>query len=245
MANVKVYKGVGIVSARRRGIPNALMRDLGDCEQLKIAHRSNSTAWKQHRKPGGGNLARLDNLEGVDLTVQMQEWLEDNLAMVTQGGLVTLAEETVSGEEVLLMPGSLARTEFPGAKSLVITQKAGSTPIPLSEVEVSAAGIRVKAGSTLITVPTPALLAYISTVATRLEALIEPGAEYEIVFDGLNEADSGRPVVVTFWRWKAPPAEELALIDAENPGKLLAKGEVLADLSRPAGESPFYRVDLL
>lgn len=245
MAEVKVYKGVGIVSARRLGIPNAPMRDLGDCEQLKIAHRSNSTTWKQHTKPGGGNLARQDNLEGVDLTIQMQEWYEENLAMVTQGGLVKLDAETVSGEEVMLMPGSLARTEFPGAQSLVITQKAGSTPIPLSEVEVSAAGIRVKKGSTVITTPTAAVLAYTSTVATRLEALIESGAEYEIVFDGLNEADSGRPVVVTFWRWKAPPAEELALIDAENPGKLLSKGEVLADISRPAGESPFYRVDLL
>ncbi|PZE09274.1 hypothetical protein DMX10_31995 [Pseudomonas sp. 57B-090624] len=221
------------------------MRDLGDCEQLKITHRSNSTTWKQHRRPGGGNLARQDNLEGVDLAIQMQEWYEENLAMVTQGSLVKLDEETVSGEEVMLIPGSLARTEFPGAKSLVITKKTDSSPIPLSEVEVSAAGIRVKKGSAVITTPTPALLAYTSTAATRLEALIEPGAEYEIVFDGLNEADSGRPVVVTLWRWKAPPAEELALIDDQNPGKLLSKGEALADVSRPVGESPFYRADLL
>ncbi|MGK4386309.1 hypothetical protein [Ectopseudomonas oleovorans] len=47
------------------------------------------------------------------------------------------------------------------------------------------------------------------------------------------------------YRWKAPPAEELALIDAENPGKLLAKGEVLANPNAPAGESPFYSITWL
>eukprot|EP01031_Cornospumella_fuschlensis_P006795 gene6795-8451_t len=66
-----------------------------------------------------------------------------------------------------------------------------------------------------------------------------------IVLDGLNEAESGRPVIVEIFRWKAPPAEELALIDAQNPGKLLSKGEVLADQARPVGESPFYRITWL
>ncbi|MOA40644.1 hypothetical protein D3C78_1625390 [compost metagenome] len=93
--------------------------------------------------------------------------------------------------------------------------------------------------------PTLATIAYTSTQATRIEPLVEAGAEYRLVFDGLNEADSGRPVIVEVFRWKAPPAEELALIDAENPGKLLSKGEVLADMTRPAGESPFYRITWL
>lgn len=245
MAGVKVFKGIGIVSAQRLGIENAPMRDLGDVEQFKIAHRTSSITWKQHRRVGGGNLAKLDTPEGVDLTVQMQEWSEENQAMVTQGKIIELEPETVTGEAVVLIPGSLVLTEFPGPKSLVITKTQGSTPVPNTEVELSAAGFRVKEGSAVITEPTPATIAYTSTKAKRIEPIVEAGAEYKLVLDGLNEADSGRPVVVTIWRWKAPPAEELALIDAENPGKLLSKGEVLADTSRPVGESPFYRIDWL
>lgn len=245
MAQPQVFKGVGTVYARRLSLADAIRRDLGDVEQLKFAHRSNSTTWKQHKRPGGGNLARLDNLEGIDLSVQMQEWLPENLAMVLQGKVVELDAETVTGEAIVLAPGGLSLTKFPGATNITLTKTSGSTPIPLSAVEVSAAGVKVPENSTEITAPTPATIAYTSTKATRIEPIVQAGEEYELVFDGLNEATSGRPVIVIVYRWKAPPADELALIDAENPGKLLSKGEVLADASRPSGESPFYRIDWL
>lgn len=245
MAQPKVFKGVGTVYARRLGVANAPMRDLGDVEQLKVANRSNSMTWKQHKRPGGGNLARLDTLEGVDLSVQMQEWTEDNLAMLLQGQVITLDAETVTGEQIVLQPGSLSPTEFPGPTSIVLTKVSDSSPIASSAVVLSAAGVRVPDDSAVITGPTPAFIAYTSTAAKRIEPYIEAGAEYELLFDGLNEADSGRPCVVRLWRWKAPPAEELAFIDGENPGKLLAKGELLADPSRAADESPFWRSDWL
>lgn len=245
MAQPQVFKGVGIVYARRLGIAAAPLRDLGDVETLKFAHRSNQMVWKQHRKPGGGNLATLDNLDGASLDVQMQEWTAENLAMTLQGKVVELAAQTVTGEAIVLQPGSLAPTAHPGPTAVVLTRTSDSSEIPLDAVTVSAAGIHVPEGSTEIAVPTPATIAYTSTAATRIEPLIEAGAEYYLLFDGLNEADSGRQVIVEVFRWKAPPAEELALIDAENPGKLLAKGEVLADMTRPAGESPFYRITWL
>lgn len=245
MAQPQVFKGIGIVHAQRLGVASAPLRDLGDVETLKFANRSNQMVWKQHRKPGGGNLATLDNLDGTTLDVQMQEWTAENLAMALQGKVVELASQVIASEAIVLQPGSLAMTEFPGPTAITLTRTSDSSEIPLSAVVVSAAGISVPEGSTEITAPTPVTIAYTSTAATRIEPLIEAGAEYRLVFDGLNEADSGRPVIVEVFRWKAPPAEELALIDAENPGKLLAKGEVLADLSRPAGESPFYRITWL
>ena len=245
MAQPKVFKGVGVLHARRLGQPGAAMFDTGDVEALKIAHRSGSLLWKQHRRPGGGNLHKLDTLEGIDLSATMQEWTDDNLAMLLQGKITELAAETVTGEAIVLVPGGICPTAFPGATNITLTKTAGATPIALAAVVVSAAGVKVPADSAVITEATPATIAYTSTVAQRIEPLIEPGAEYELLFDGLNEADSGRPVIVRVWRWKAPPAEELALIDGENPGKLLAKGEILADPNRPADESPFYRIDWL
>ncbi|MFI8383355.1 hypothetical protein [Pseudomonas sp. NPDC079086] len=245
MAQPKVFKGVGVVHAQRLGVTDAPLRDLGDVETLKFANRSNQMAWKQHRKPGGGNLATMDNLDGITLDVQMQEWTEENLAMVLQGLIVDLPPETVTGEAIVLQPGSLSMTEFPGPKTITLTKTSDSTPIALAAVNVSAAGLSVPKDSAVITAPTQATIAYTSTQATRIEPLVEAGAEYRLVFDGLNEAESGRPVIVEVWRWKAPPAEELALIDGENPGKLLAKGEVLADSTRKPGESPFWRATFL
>lgn len=245
MAAPKVFKGVGIVHAQRRSVSNAPMRDLGDVEVLKFAHRNNQQVWKQHRRPGGGNLSTLDTPDGVSLDVQMQEWTDENMAMTLQGKVIELPVETVTGEVILLQPGSLCVTEFPGPTNIVLTKTDDSSDIPASAVTVSPAGVRVPDGSTVITAPTPATIAYTSTAARRIEPLVEAGEEYRLLFDGLNEAESNRPCIVEVRRWKAPPAEELALIDAENPGKLLAKGEVLADPDVPAGESPFYRITWL
>lgn len=245
MAAPKVFKGVGIVHAQRRSVPNAPMRDLGDVEQLKVAHRNNQLVWKQHRKPGGGNLSTLDTPDGVSLDVQMQEWTDENMALTLQGKVVQLDPETVTGEEILLQPGGLCVTAFPGPTAITLTKTSDSSDIPLSAVTVSPAGVRVPDDSAVITEPTPATIAYTSTAATRIEPLVEAGEEYRLVFDGLNEAEGNRPCIVEVYRWKAPPAEELALIDAENPGKLLSKGEVLANPDVPAGESPFYRITWL
>ena len=245
MAQPKVFKGVGVMHAKRLGVADAPTRDLGDVDVAKVANRSNQMAWKQHRRVGGGNLHTLDTLDGITLDVQMQEWEPENQAMVLQGKIVDLPPETVTGEPIVLQPGSLTLTAFPGPKSITLTKTSDSTPIALSAVNVSAAGLTVPKDSAVITAPTPATIAYTSTQATRIEPLVEAGAEYYLVLDGLNEAESGRPVIVEFWRWKAPPAEELALIDGENPGKLLSKGEVLADPTRPAGESPFWRITWL
>lgn len=245
MAAPKVFKGVGIVYARRRSSDATQFRDLGDVETLKLAHRNNQQVWKQHRVPGGGNLATHDTPDGVSLDVQMQEWTDENMAMALQGKVVDVASETVTGEDIVLAPGLLTPTEFPGASSVVITKTEGNADIPLSAVRISPAGITVPAGSTVITAATPATIAYVSKAAKRIEPLVEAGEEYELLFDGLNEAEGNRPCIVRVYRWKAPPAEELALIDAENPGKLLAKGEVLAWPDAPPGKSPFYYIDWL
>lgn len=245
MAAPKVFKGIGIVHARRNSTTAALFRDLGDVETLKLAHRNNQQVWKQHRKPGGGNLATLDTPDGVSLDVQMQEWTDENMAMTLQGKVVDVASETVSGEDIVLAPGFLSPTEFPGAGSVVLTKTSDSSEIPLSAVRISPAGISVPADSTVITAETPATIAYVSKAAKRIEPLVEAGEEYELLFDGMNEAEGNRPCIVRVYRWKAPPAEELAPIDAENPGKLLAKGEVLANPDAPPGESPFYSITWL
>lgn len=245
MTAPKVFKGVGIVHAQRLSVPNAPLRDLGDVEVVKISHRNNQQVWKQHRRPGGGNLHTMDTPDGLSLDIQMQEWTEENQAMALQGKVVELPSETVSGEEIVLQPGSLCMTALPGPTNITLTKVSDSSEIPLSAVTVSAAGVTVPASSTVITEPTPATIAYTSTKARRIEPLVEAGEVYRVVFDGLNEAESNRPCIVVFRRWKAPPAEELALIDAENPGKLLSKGELLADPSAPADESPFYSITWL
>jgi len=68
------------------------------------------------------------------------------------------------------------------------------------------------------------------------------GDENEIVFDGLNEAQSGSPVVVDVWRAKAGAAEELALIGDEYGALTLPYALLLDTAKEAAGESGYFRV---
>ena len=61
-----------------------------------------------------------------------------------------------------------------------------------------------------------------------IQALTASGLEFQLVFDGLNEAQSGKPVVITAHRVQFSPAKSLDLI-SDKFGALKIEGAVLAD----------------
>jgi hypothetical protein len=79
----------------------------------------------------------------------------------------------------------------------------------------------------------------------NIEALTSSAPELELTFGGLNEADSGKPVIVDIWRLGAGIAKTLALIQSDF-GKLPVEGEVLVDPTKVGvGISRFYRAQLV
>jgi hypothetical protein len=91
---------------------------------------------------------------------------------------------------------------------------------------------------------TPITIAYTKSVAYHVEALTSSAEEWELVFEGLNEAESGRPVVVTLHRIKFSPTSALAFISEDLSFASLPM--VASVLSAPeitgAGISKFMRV---
>lgn len=63
-----------------------------------------------------------------------------------------------------------------------------------------------------------------------VEALVSSALEYDVVFEGLNEARSGRAVTFHGYRWKPGPAAALDLI-GNDFAKLDIVGKLLADTS--------------
>lgn len=72
---------------------------------------------------------------------------------------------------------------------------------------------------------------YTKAASYVVQALLNAAQEYEMVFDGLNEARSGKPVVVHAFRVKIGAAANLGLIGEDYAGLEVA-GEVLADTSK-------------
>lgn len=81
-----------------------------------------------------------------------------------------------------------------------------------------------------------------ATGLATIEALTQVGKEFGLRFDGLNEAQGGgASVVVTVYRVKLSPADSLDWI-GDDFATLKIKGAVLADSTKPAGKSQYFKV---
>lgn len=81
------------------------------------------------------------------------------------------------------------------------------------------------------------------TKKATIEALTQTGVEYKLIFEGLNEAQSGASADVTIHRFKPSPADDIALI-GDDFATLKLKGAALKDKTQPVGKSQFFQVVL-
>ena len=86
------------------------------------------------------------------------------------------------------------------------------------------------------------LVDYTKKAGNVIEALTSSAKEYELVFEGLNEARSGKPVTVHAYRVKLGAAQNLGLI-TEDFGVLEMTGKLLKDTSKTGnGISQYFKV---
>lgn len=79
-----------------------------------------------------------------------------------------------------------------------------------TDYELKNGGILILDGG--LTNGTEIKISYTSIDTRIVETLLEVGEEYELYFDGLNEARSGKPFLVTMHRVKIAPTDALPLI---------------------------------
>ena len=81
---------------------------------------------------------------------------------------------------------------------------------------------------------------YTDKKGDMVHALTAAAAELELVFLGLNEADSGSAVTVRAWRAKFGPTQSIPLI-GDDYAALEMTGALLADGSKVGGESQYFQ----
>lgn len=154
---------------------------------------------------------------------------------------------TTAGTTAAAPPGTLATTVTPGATvtdgTAVLTcmgrvlLTAGGT-----DYELRSSGILLAAGAAYT--DGEALEAdYTTALHDVVQALVNSGREYEMFFDGLNEARSGKRMAVRAFRVRIGALAQLPLIGEEFAAAEVT-GKLLADTSRPAGQSQYFEADI-
>ena len=217
-----------------KGIVYINGRDVGNCTALTMGITEEKIELKNYRAAGGGNYNSLTRIDAVEVSMTISDFSAENLALGLFGTASAVTAAEVSDESVTT-PASkvgnpLVQTAhvIDTAETVTVTSSpAGTTYDVTDDYIVTPAGIQIVATGD-IPVDTAILVSYDKKATSVLEMLTTSAGEYTLVFDGLNEAQSGTPYVVTVHRFKAGPAAEVALIGDEF-GELQITGEALAD----------------
>jgi hypothetical protein len=128
-----------------------------------------------------------------------------------------------------------------GVSNLVV-EKAGTPIAAAGNYDLLPEGIRVRADAVALMDNDAITVSYDHADQVIIEALTTKAPELTLRFGGLNEADSGRPVIVDLWRVSQSVTKQLALLQAKGFAALEIEGSLLQDPTKiGVGISRFMR----
>lgn len=237
------YIGSGKIYLRDRSNATAGLIEVGNASVLNFGITEDIQELRDYTQAGGGTYNEVRRITAVEVSMTLHELSAANLARALYGGTSTVATGTVTDEahnDVVV--GALVTTTFmPSAITSV--KKGASTLVLGTDYEVRGAGILVKSGGAIIT-GDDITITYTKAATDVVEMLTNSGKEYEMVFDGLNEARSGKATRVQAWRVKIGAAQNLGLI-GEEYAALEVTGKLLKDTSiTTAGLSQYCKIEV-
>lgn len=245
MAN-KSYLGKGKIYLEQIGSSTGLIK-VGNCSEYSLALNEDKKEQKDFEDAGGATVNTVSRIDSVTGNLTVLDVSAQNLAKALRGLVTTVATGSVVAE-----PHANAKfdTFIPTDKladmtTMVVKNTGGVvTYIEGTDYTIGNSGIIPIAGGTL-TDGQAVELTYTNRDAFDVETITAAGLEYKMVMDGLNEADSGKPVLITSHRVKINPAQALQLI-TEDFGTLPMTFDILKDSSIVgAGVSQFVKIQMV
>lgn len=228
----------------------AAMVSVGNCSELTFNHGTEKKKLLDYTSAGGGNANSLERITEVTTNIKAHDVNAANLALGALGSTSTVATGTVTDEAHPTYKGGLVPLAFVPDTSASITVKnttGVTTYVEGTDYVVNGAGIYILSGSTIANSVAGAntiKVTYTKKAVNVLEAMVNTGLEYKLVFAGLNEAQSGKQVIVTIHRFKPGAAQNVAYI-GDDYAALDLPGEALSDSAiTGAGLSKFYKVQM-
>lgn len=225
------YIGSGKVYLREIGGSGGLVQ-VGNCSALNFAITEETKELKDYTQGGGGTYNEVRRISAVEMSLTMHDLSATNLARVLYGAATAVTSATVTDEPHNdIIVGSLVTTDH--LASAITAVKRGATTLTLgTDYEVVGAGIiPLTAAPNSLANGDDLLITYTKAAADVVEALVNSGKEYEMVFDGMNEARSGKATVVRVHRAKVGAAQNIALI-GEDYAALEVSGKLLKDTTK-------------
>lgn len=219
--------------------------EIGNCSALTLSAAEDVKELMNFKSSGGGKANTVRRISGVTLAMTLHDINADNLSLAAFGSKTTVTAGTVTNETKAAYVGTLCATDYLIDTSASVTVTGPSSTPAFTEgthFEKTAAGVLILAAPGGWTSGQNIEIDYTKKAGSVVEALTASAQEYKLVFSGLDEAQSGKPVVVVVHRFKPGPLQNFGLISDDFAGVEIT-GEVLADATiTTAGLSQYFKV---
>lgn len=226
-------------------------RHVGNVSELVLNNENREEELPDYTQGGGGVYDSVSEIEKATFAFTFYDYFPENLGMATFGTSSAVAAGTVTDESIAA-PADLADGDrlvktakmIDTAQAVTLTSDpSGTTYVADTDYTVTKAGIVLLAAGNISA--SDALLVSYSNEATDLvQAIMTSGEEFHMVFDGLNDADSGKGVVVDIFKAKPTPGEGIGLISEEFASSSI-NGTIIKDTTKNGTtESQYYTIDM-
>jgi hypothetical protein len=211
----RTFIGKGEIHLKVRGGTTALL-PVGNCSELTVSFEEDSKSALDFTSPGGGEANSLTRITQFTGNIKHLDISADNLALALRGAVEQVLGGTVVTDEAQPAIGvlnELVPFEFlPDlGETLSVTDAESSAPLTAGvDYEVTRTGIKILDGTNIGA--TGILATYTKAKQEIMQALVAAGQEFKMVFNGLNEAQSGKAVNISIHRVKFSPAQGLSFI---------------------------------
>jgi len=237
------YLSVGKVYARIAGAAAGLM-DIGDASKLDLAVKEDKKKQMDSGKLGGGVRATVSRITEVTLSMTLNDLNKTNVARALFGAEAAVTGASVLDEVVTAYKGALVPLVHLNPTAVTVTSAdAVTTYSGVTDYEVRPGGIYILPTGTIADAAS-LKVGYTYAAYDKVEAMTTGAIILELHFEGLNEANSGKPVVVDIYRAQLSPTKALSLL-GDKFADLTVDAEVLIDTSKVGvGISQYFRVKM-
>lgn len=235
------YIGSGKIYMREAGATAPLV-EIGNVSKLDFAVSEDNKELKDYTQPGGGTYNEVRRIQSVEGSFTVHDISPDNLAKALFGAATAVTAGTATDEALTARKGGLVRlARIPTAITNV--KKGGTTYTDGTDYELRAGGIYIPATSTIVD-GDAITCTYTYPAQDIVQAIVNSAKEYELVLAGLNEARSGKEVVVDVYRMRLGAAKQLSFL-GDDYLALEMSGKIMKDTSKTGvGVSQYFKVTM-
>lgn len=233
----------GQVKMRRYGKGGAF-QPLGLVSTLKQAIATKDLTLADTTTPQGGEYDSASRVDSITLTMNWREFGPVNLGVMHWGAVERIPSADVASEEVTAtVGGTLMLAQMPLSITSVALKATPTTTFKADEDFImSGAGIEVLEGGK-IKDKDVLLVSYKGATVDIVEAIVNSGEEYSILFEGASAVGSQARVNLLYHRVKFKPSASFDWISTEDFMGGEMEGKCLSDPRQVgAGKSRYMRI---